>query len=67
MAWKEVYSSSVDAVDYEDGALLVRWKNGKVSAYRGVPPEKAAEVINAASVGTVLRQEIMGQYDHGYI
>lgn len=67
MAWQEVYSSRVDAWDYVDGALLVRWKGGKTSVYRGVPPEKASEVMNSASVGKALKADIEGEYAHEYL
>lgn len=67
MTWREVYSSSVTAVDYEDGALLVQWKNGKISSYSGVPEDVAARVMNAPSVGAVLRSDIIPTYNHSYL
>lgn len=67
MAWREVYSSSVDAVDYENGTLRVMWKNGKISAYAGVPERLAGQVMNAPSIGQALRSDIIGVYGHEYI
>ena len=62
-----VFSSNVDAVGYDDGTLFVRWKSGKVSSYKGVPADVAQKAANAWSVGTFVREEIIGSYAHEYV
>lgn len=70
MAWeRNVFSSNVQAVGYDDESeeLLVTWKNGKVSAYQGVPEETADALAKAPSVGTMLNMDIKGRYPHRYV
>lgn len=68
---REVYSSRVARIGYEDGALHVEWatpRPGKeVSVYEDVPEKLADEVMNAASVGQALRLSIEPQYPHRYL
>lgn len=66
MEMREVYSSAVNRIGYEDGELHVRWQNGKLSIYSGVPEKLADEVMNAPSIGTALRLSVQGTYDHRY-
>ncbi len=64
---REVYSSRVRRIGYEDGKLAVQWvKGGKTSVYIGVPERLADEVMNAASVGSALKLSIEGVYPHSY-
>jgi hypothetical protein len=69
MSWSQsVYSSMVSEIGYDtdNQELLVTWaKSGKVSAYKGVPEEKALEIANSASVGRAVN-EIKDQYSHRY-
>lgn len=65
--WVDVYSSNVEAVAYEDGAMLVRWNNGKVSAYKGVPPQTFRDVSTSWSVGQALNEQVKSQYPHQYV
>ena len=70
MSWTQpVYSTMVTSVGYDDQTktLLVTWKNGRTSAYAGVPEEKAVELANAPSVGTMINMEIKNQYQHRYV
>lgn len=70
MPWeRNVFSSNVQAVGYDDESeeLLVTWKNGKVSAYQGVPEETADTLAKAPSVGTMLNMDIKGRYPHRYV
>lgn len=70
MSWsKSVYSSNVSEIGYDETTqeLTVRWKNGRVSAYKGVSEEKALEVANAASVGGILNDEIKPNFSHRYV
>jgi len=66
---REVYSSAVEAMDYQDGNLIVRWSNdkkGRISIYEGVPEDVANRVMNAPSIGTALRTEIIPVFKHSY-
>lgn len=70
MKMREVYSSRVARIGYEDGVLRVEWvkagKNGGVSVFSDVPPKLADQVMNAPSIGQALRLSIEGQFPHGY-
>lgn len=67
--FKTVYSSNVQEIGYDaqEHELLVRWKSGKVSAYKGVSEDKALEIANAPSVGGILNAEIKNQFSHRYV
>ena len=64
---REVTSSNVDAVGYDNGTLFVRWKSGKLSSYSGVPPDVAERAANSWSVGTFVRESVIGRYEHRYV
>jgi hypothetical protein len=65
---RSVFSSNVSEVGYdpETQELHVRWQNGKLSIYSGVPADTADGVMNAASVGGALNDEIKGTFPHRY-
>ena len=68
--WKQVLSSNVAEVGYDSETqdLLIRWsKDGKTSAYAGVPPELAEQCSKAWSVGTFLNDEIKNNFPHRYV
>jgi len=70
MSWKQnVFSSHVEAVGFDDatGDLLISWKNGKTSAYAGVPEDLAQQVANAPSVGQMIHGLIKNNYPHRYV
>jgi hypothetical protein len=70
MSWeKSVFSSNVQSIGYDDQTqdLIVTWKNGKRSAYAGVPEELADELSRAPSVGTMLNSDIKPNYEHRYV
>lgn len=70
MAWEvSVFSEMAAAIGYDDEThdLIVTWKNGKRSAYNGVPEEIAVELSKAPSVGTMLNAEIKPHYPHRYV
>lgn len=70
MSWtQEVFSSNVVSIGYDEDSkdMIVTWKNGKRSAYNGVPEEKALDVSKAASVGSTLNSDIKPYYPHRYI
>jgi len=66
---KSVFSSHVEEIGYDEetGDLIVVWKSGKTSAYAGVPDELARRTMNAASIGSALRDDIKPNFAHRYI
>ena len=73
---RSVFSSHVDSIGYdgETGELHVRYrgtyKGGagvKTAIYANVPPDVAARVMSAPSIGEALHAHVKGKYDHGYI
>lgn len=69
MEMREVYSSHVDSIGYdpEKHELIVRWAKGKVSAYEGVTPDHAEQIMNAPSIGQALNESIKGAFKHRYL
>ena len=63
---KQVHSSHIEAIGYEDGNLIVQYKSGKVAVHAGVPEDIANQVINSGSVGTALHLLVKGTYPHEY-
>lgn len=66
----QVFSSNVQSVGYnrQTSTLVVVWKkNGKRSAYAGVPENIADELARAPSVGSMMRTEIIPVYQHKYM
>ncbi len=55
---RDVYSSHVAKIGYEDGELHVVYNRGKSAGttviYSGVTPEVAAQVLSAPSIGSAL-------------
>ena len=69
MSWsRDVFSSNVSTVGYdpETKDLTITWTKGKRSIYSNVPEELAEQLVNAASVGSMLRTEIIPYYGHRY-
>lgn len=68
--WKDVYSTNVLQVGYNDESkdLLIKWaKGGKTSAYKGVPEELAMQLSMAPSVGSMLNSDVKPYYTHRYV
>lgn len=65
---RSVYSSHLDAIGYDPDtqALHVRYKRGRTGVFVGVPPDVAADVVNAASIGSALRARVRGKYEFRY-
>jgi hypothetical protein len=61
---KSVFSSHVSEVGWDDGEMLVTFKNGEVYAYSGVDEETALSGSKAPSVGQWLNSEIKGKYSY---
>ena len=70
MSWsKSVFSSVATDVGYDPDTqeLTVTWKNGRTSAYSGVPEDVAVNLSNAPSVGQLINGSIKNQFSHRYI
>lgn len=63
-----VNSTHASHIGYDEASkmLRVRWHNGKVSAYSGVPKQLADQVMQAPSVGKALHGLVRGQFAHRY-
>lgn len=62
-----VSSSNLDAVGYEKGTLYVRFKNGSLYSYSGVPEYIYNELMNASSKGSYLATYVKGHYPYSKI
>ena len=61
---KPVTSSNIVSVGHEKMTLEVEFKGGAVYQYSNVPPEVAAELLQADSVGKYLAEHIKGEYEY---
>jgi hypothetical protein len=67
MSWsKSVYSTMATEIAYDDSSqsMIVTWRNGRRTAYTGVPEDVALAVSNAPSVGSMINEEIKPNYDY---
>ncbi len=62
---KPLESGNVDAIDRQDGHLLVRFK-GKptVYSYDGVPADLHKEMLDSKSPGSVFHGKVKGKFAH---
>jgi len=62
-------SSNIDEAGYDgdDGVLYVRFLNGALYYYAGVPPQIWDEFLVAPSVGKFLHQSLKGFFDYGRV
>lgn len=70
LTWeKQVISDMAQAVGYdeENRDLIITWRNGRRSAYTGVPESVAEQLANAPSVGGMINSDIKNQYPHRYV
>ena len=63
---KQVTSSHIASVGYEDGALHVNYHKGRPVVYRNVPEDVANQVMNSYSIGSALHLLVRGTYPHEY-
>lgn len=66
MEFKAVVSSNIQGVHYEPATevMTVEFKNGGRYAYKGVPADEHEGLMNAASCGQYLNENIKGTYPH---
>ena len=62
--WILVSSSNVDAVKYENETVYVRFHNGTVYIYKGVPEPEFENLRNAPSVGSYLHRNFKNVYPY---
>lgn len=69
-AMRNVFSSHVDAIGYDEdaGELHVTFsRTGKTAVYKGVPPHVAKDVLEAPSIGEAMWGSIRGRFPFGYL
>jgi hypothetical protein len=62
--WIPVSSSNVDSVKYETDTVYVRFNNGAVYIYKGVPEQEFENLKNAPSVGSYLHRNFKNVYPY---
>lgn len=74
-AMKTVQSTRVFQLGYDEKARTLyvrftpskRWPAGRVAVYQGVPPETAADIVSAPSIGQALDVSIKGIFPFSYL
>lgn len=64
MKMTPVSSSNLNSVGYENGTLYVRFNNGSLYAYSGVPESIYRGLMSASSHGSYLAQNVKGVYPY---
>lgn len=66
MDMQNVESSNVESVGYDPDTqeMHVRYRNGQLYKYEGVPEEVHQTVIGSDSIGTELHRSVKGTYPH---
>ncbi|HEY9945529.1 TPA: KTSC domain-containing protein [Neisseria meningitidis] len=59
-----VLSSNLSSVAYENGILEIRFKNGSLYRYKGVPQTVYDELLHAPSKGRYLHSQIKPFYPY---
>lgn len=59
-----VSSSNLSSVGYENGTLYVRFNNGSLYAYSGVPESVYRGLMSASSHGKYLAAHVKGIYPY---
>ncbi len=62
--WIQVSSSNVDALKYENEVVFVRFQNGTIYIYKGVPEQEFNNLANAPSIGSYLHQNFKNVYPY---
>lgn len=60
---KFINNSNIDEVDFKDGTLTVKFRNGSAYDYSGVTPEQHQAFVNAESVGSHFHNHIRGKFE----
>lgn len=69
MLWVPVLSTDISHARYDRdaGALRIRFRDGSVYEYRGVPERVYDVLLAAPSKGRYFHQSIKGRYEHARI
>jgi hypothetical protein len=62
-AWEFVKSSNIDAVNYFNKELRIRFKSSGVYVYHNVPKKVFDKFMAAPSIGKYYSNNIKGKYD----
>lgn len=61
---KSVQSSSIDAVDHDGSALIIKFKSGQTYRYPNAPAHHVDAIATAKSAGRYFQDNIRGKYEH---
>lgn len=64
---KQVHSSHIESIGYDDTGLHVEYKNGSQVVYKDVPSNIAKDIMSSWSVGSSLKLLVKGSYEHEYV
>ena len=64
MEFKDVVSSNVKRIGYENKKLYVQFKSGAIYFYKDVPATVYKEMLNADSKGKYLNAQVKGKYEY---
>ena len=62
--WYFIESSHLEAVAYDEGELLVKFKNGAEYKYSDVPEDEFSNMLNAESHGEYFYKHIRNRYEY---
>ena len=63
MEFKQVESSNIDKIGYEDNNLYVKYKTGNTYKFRNVPLKEYYNFMEADSKGRFFNSSIKGKYE----
>ncbi|MBQ6627966.1 MAG: KTSC domain-containing protein [Methanobrevibacter sp.] len=64
MELKEVVSSNITNVGYENDTLFVKYKSGATYKYKNFPQELYESFLEAESKGRFMNTEVKGKYEY---
>ena len=64
MELKEVNSSNIRKIGYEDDTLYVEYKSGATYAYKKFPKNLYESFLEAESKGRFMNSEVKGKYEY---
>jgi len=67
--WRRPFSRNINRVghDPDTGEMFVEWRDGRISIYDGVSPEKFDLIHKAPSVTQAINMEIKPSHTHRYL
>ena len=64
MELKEVLSSNIKRIGYDDKCLLVEYMSGAMYKYKDVPRSVYKQFLEAESKGRFMNSEVKGKYEY---